>query len=333
MLRPKELERTLKTIIELNQPVYIEGGAGIGKSEIITKVGKSLGYNVVDVRVSLLDPVDLRGVPSVEDGVTKWNPPVFLPREEDGKSILFLDELVHGSPSVQKALFQLIKDRKIGEYTMPKDTVIIGAGNRVADRAGANQMNSALANRFINLELEVNENDWYEWAITEGNIDPNVIAFIRYRPELLYDFPEDKNEKAWASPRTWEFVSNIIKAKPEQGRIEEELIKGTVGEGAGIEFVGFMKTSRELPDIKEILKKPKTYPIGDNPAINYAITGALANRATASNLGNIITFVTREEMSQEFAVITMRDISMLYPQLTKTKEYIKFAQDFKDLLS
>ena len=333
MLKPTELERSLKTLISIKQPVYVEGSAGIGKSAIITKVGKKLGYNVVDVRVSLLDPVDLRGVPSVENGVTKWNPPIFLPREKDGKSILFLDELVHGSPSVQKALFQLIKDRQIGEYVLPESTVIIGAGNKVSDRAGANLMNSALANRFINLSLEVDLNDWVNWATIEGNINPNVIAFIRYRPELLFDFPEDKNSKAWASPRTWEFVSNILRANPEKGKIEEELIKGTVGEGAGVEFVGFMKTARELPDIKEILKKPKTYPIGDNPAINYAITGALSRRANASNLANIITFVTREEMSQEFAVITMRDITVLFPQLTKTKEYIKFMEEFKNLMS
>ena len=219
MLKPTELERSLKTLISIKQPVYVEGSAGIGKSAIITKVGKKLGYNVVDVRVSLLDPVDLRGVPSVENGVTKWNPPIFLPREKDGKSILFLDELVHGSPSVQKALFQLIKDRQIGAYVLPESTVFIGAGNKVSDRAGANIMNSALANRFINLSLEVDLNDWVNWATIEGNINPNVIAFIRYRPELLFDFPEDKNSKAWASPRTWEFDSNILRANPEKGKI------------------------------------------------------------------------------------------------------------------
>ena len=302
MLKPNELERTLKTLIEINQPCYIEGSAGIGKSAIITKVAKNLGYNLVDVRVSLLDPVDLRGVPSVENGITKWNPPVFLPRKEDGKTVLFLDELVHGSPSVQKALFQLIRDRKLGEYTLPDTTIIIGAGNKISDRAGAIQMNSALANRFVNLTLEA-------------------------------DFPDDKNAKAWSSPRTWEFVSNVIKGNPEKGKIEEELIKGTVGEGSGLEFVGFMKLTRELPDIKEILKKPDTYPISDNPAVNYAITGALSRRATASNLKDIITFITREEMDGEFAVITMRDITTLYPELTKTKEYIKFMQEFKNLMS
>lgn len=333
MLKPNELERTLKTLIEINQPCYIEGSAGIGKSAIITKVAKNLGYNLVDVRVSLLDPVDLRGVPSVENGVTKWNPPVFLPRKEDGKTVLFLDELVHGSPSVQKALFQLIRDRKLGEYTLPDTTIIIGAGNKISDRAGANQMNSALANRFINLTLEADFNDWITWATVEGDIHPNVIAFLRYRPELLFDFPDDKNAKAWSSPRTWEFVSNVIKGNPEKGKIEEELIKGTVGEGSGLEFVGFMKLTRELPDIKEILKKPDTYPIGDNPAVNYAITGALSRRATASNLKDIITFITREEMDGEFAVITMRDITTLYPELTKTKEYIKFMQEFKNLMS
>ena len=124
-IKPSELKSKLKTLISIQKPAFIWGASGIGKSEIIAKVADELGYNLIDVRVSLLDPVDLRGVPSVENGTTKWNPPVFLPQEGDGKSILFLDELPHGSPSVQNALFQLIRDRKIGEYSLPSDTIIL----------------------------------------------------------------------------------------------------------------------------------------------------------------------------------------------------------------
>ncbi len=108
----------------------------MGKSEIVHKVAKDMGYRIEDVRVALLDPVDLRGVPSVEDGRTVFNPPVFLPTDEQPKTLLFLDELPQGSPSVQNALFQLIKDRKLGEYTLPKDTVIVSAGNRVQEGGG-----------------------------------------------------------------------------------------------------------------------------------------------------------------------------------------------------
>ena len=118
-MKAKQLEKSLSTLISINQPSFVYGGVGVGKSEIIHKVGKSLGFEIRDVRVSLLDPVDLRGVPSVKEGVTVWNPPVFLPTEKDPKTILFLDELPHGSPSVQNALFQLVKDRQLGEYTLP----------------------------------------------------------------------------------------------------------------------------------------------------------------------------------------------------------------------
>ena len=153
-IKPSELKGKLETLIALQKPTFIWGASGIGKSEIIAKVAEKLDYNLIDVRVSLLDPVDLRGVPSVENGVTKWNPPVFLPRENDKQSILFLDELPHGSPSVQNALFQLIRDRQIGEYKLPDSTIILSAGNRVSDRVGANKINGALANRFVHLSLE-----------------------------------------------------------------------------------------------------------------------------------------------------------------------------------
>jgi MoxR-like ATPase len=124
-MKSTQMMKSLSTLISIQQPSFVWGGVGIGKSEMIHSVGESLGYQMRDVRVALLDPVDLRGVPSVEDGVTKWNPPIFLPTEDEPKTLLFLDELPHGSPSVQNALFQLVKDRKLGEYRLPDSTVIV----------------------------------------------------------------------------------------------------------------------------------------------------------------------------------------------------------------
>ena len=333
-IKPSELKSKLKTLISIQKPAFIWGASGIGKSEIIAKVADEIGYNLIDVRVSLLDPVDLRGVPSVENGTTKWNPPVFLPQEGDGKSILFLDELPHGSPSVQNALFQLIRDRKIGEYSLPSDTIILAAGNRVSDRVGANKINGALANRFSHLHLEADVNDWVNWGMSEGNIDSNVIAFIRYRPELLFDF--DKDSVAWASPRTWESVSDIVKADQKgivQNSQDQALIGGTVGEGTATEFCAFMGMVNTLPDVSEILKNPKGYEISDDPSVLYALTGALARRADANNFADVITYMTRDEMSKEFAVICVNDAITVSPKLAKTKAYIDFMSEYKDIMS
>ena len=332
-IKPSELKGKLETLIALQKPTFIWGASGIGKSEIIAKVAEKLDYNLIDVRVSLLDPVDLRGVPSVENGVTKWNPPVFLPRENDKQSILFLDELLHGSPSVQNALFQLIRDRQIGEYKLPDSTIILSAGNRVSDRVGANKINGALANRFVHLSLEADVNDWVSWGQSEGNIDPNVIAFIRYRPELLFDF--NKDSVAWASPRSWESVSDIVKADS-NGMVvnaqDQSLIGGTVGESVAVEFCAFMGMVNSLPDVSEIIKNPETYEVSEDPSVLYALTGALASRADASNFDAIITYMTREEMSNEFAVLCVKDAITRSPKLTKTKTYVDFLNKYQHIM-
>tara|TARA_R110002153_G_scaffold134404_1_gene283723 strand:+ start:137 stop:1150 length:1014 start_codon:yes stop_codon:yes gene_type:complete len=333
-IKPSELKSKLETLISINKPAFIWGASGIGKSEIISKVAEKLDYNLIDVRVSLLDPVDLRGVPSVENGVTKWNPPIFLPQENDKQSILFLDELPHGSPSVQNALFQLIRDRRIGEYKLPDSTIILAAGNRVSDRVGANKINGALANRFSHLHLEADVNDWVKWGMSEGSIDPNVIAFIRYRPELLFDF--DKDSVAWASPRTWESVSDIVKADS-KGMVvnsqDQSLIGGTVGDSVAIEFCAFMGMVNTLPDVSAIIKNPETYEISDDPSVLYALTGALARRSDATNFDAIITYMTRDEMSNEFAVLCINDAITVNPKLAKTKAYVDFMGKYQHIMS
>jgi|TARA_R100000544_G_scaffold4740_1_gene1829 hypothetical protein len=333
-IKPSELKSKLETLISINKPAFIWGASGIGKSEIISKVAEKLDYNLIDVRVSLLDPVDLRGVPSVENGVTKWNPPIFLPQENDKQSILFLDELPHGSPSVQNALFQLIRDRRIGEYKLPDSTIILAAGNRVSDRVGANKINGALANRFSHLHLEADVNDWVKWGMSEGSIDPNVIAFIRYRPELLFDF--DKDSVAWASPRTWESVSDIVKADS-KGMVvnsqDQSLIGGTVGDSVAIEFCAFMGMVNTLPDVSAIIKNPETYEVSDDPSVLYALTGALARRSDATNFDAIITYMTRDEMSNEFAVLCINDAITVNPKLAKTKAYVDFMGKYQHIMS
>ena len=316
-IKPSELKSKLETLISINKPAFIWGASGIGKSEIISKVAEKLDYNLIDVRVSLLDPVDLRGVPSVENGVTKWNPPIFLPQENDKQSILFLDELPHGSPSVQNALFQLIRDRRIGEYKLPDSTIILAAGNRVSDRVGANKINGALANRFSHLHLEADVNDWVKWVMSEGSIDPNVIA-------------------AWASPRTWESVSDIVKADS-KGMVvnsqDQSLIGGTVGDSVAIEFCAFMGMVNTLPDVSAIIKNPETYEISDDPSVLYALTGALARRSDATNFDAIITYMTRDEMSNEFAVLCINDAITVNPKLAKTKAYVDFMGKYQHIMS
>ena len=232
---------------------------------------------------------------------------------------MFLDELPHGSPSVQNALFQLIRDRRIGEYKLPDSTIILAAGNRVSDRVGANKINGALANRFSHLHLEADVNDWVKWGMSEGSIDPNVIAFIRYRPELLFDF--DKDSVAWDSK------GMVVNSQ------DQSLIGGTVGDSVAIEFCAFMGMVNTLPDVSAIIKNPETYEVSDDPSVLYALTGALARRSDATNFDAIITYMTRDEMSNEFAVLCINDAITVNPKLAKTKAYVDFMGKYQHIMS
>ena len=325
-MRAKQLEKSLANLISINQPAFIWGGVGIGKSEIVHKVGESLGYEVRDVRVALLDPVDLRGVPSVENGTTKWNTPIFLPTENDAKTLLFLDELPHGSPSVQNALFQLIKDRKLGEYTLPESTVIVSAGNRIQDRAGANRVNTALGDRFIHLNLDPCPEEWTEWAVESGRIIPEIIAYMRYRPENLFVF--DPNAQVNTTPRSWEYASRILATSPDKD-IEQEILAGTVGEGVSAELIGFMRTYRSLPSIDKILNNPDSVDMDSDPAVMYAVCGILARKANKDNLANISAFL--DKLPDEFAVLCMNDAVTTNPDLKKTKAYIDFDVKYQGI--
>ena len=204
-----------------------------------------LNLALTDVRAILLDPVDLRGLPHLNgDGRAHWAPPAFLPR--DGEGILFLDELTAAPPLTQAACYQLVLDRKLGEYRLPEGWRIVAAGNRENDRGVVYRMPSALANRFVHIDIEVSLDDWTRWAAQHG-IATEIIAFLRFRTALLHDFDPKRDDKAFPTPRSWSFVSRLLQSPALDAHIEYALIAGAVGLGAATEFMGFLKVARHIP--------------------------------------------------------------------------------------
>ena len=317
-MKASAISSALRTLVAARQPVFIWGGPGIGKSAVVRQLAAALAVPLQDVRALLLDPVDLRGLPFLgTDGRSKWATPDFLPR--DGAGILFLDELNAAPAMVQASCYQLVLDRKLGEYTLPKDWAIVAAGNRGSDRAVTTRMPTPLRNRFVHLEFEVDLQEWSEWAI-QANIRPEVIAFLRFRQELLSVFDRDAN--AFPSPRSWEFVARILDATPDQS-IEHELFAGAVGTGPATEFSAFLKTFRELPNIDAILLNPLKEPVPENAAAQYAVASALAHCATDTNFDRICTYLDR--MPTEFSVLCVRDASLRQPAVQHTPAFTKWA--------
>ena len=199
---------------------------------------------------------------------------------------------------------------------------IIAAGNRDSDRAVTTRMPSPLRNRFVHLEFEVDVQEWSEWAI-QAAIRPEVIAFLRFRPELLSAFDRDAN--AFPSPRSWEFVSRILDSLNSQSNlaIEHEVIVGAVGTGAATEFSAFLRMSRELPNIDAILLNPTQEPVPENAAAQYAVASALARRASDTNFDRICLYLNR--LPTEFRVLCVRDATLREPAIRCTAGYTKWA--------
>jgi MoxR-like ATPase len=317
-MKSSAISNALRVLVSARQPAFLWGGPGIGKSAVIRQLAAALNMPLRDVRALLLDPVDLRGLPFLgNDGRSKWATPEFLP--QDGTGILFLDELNAAPAMVQASCYQLVLDRKLGEYALPAGWAIIAAGNRDSDRAVTTRMPTPLRNRFVHLEFEVDMQEWSEWAIQAG-IRPEVIAFLRFRSELLNAFDRDAN--AFPSPRSWEFVSRILESQPEPS-IEHELFAGAVGSGAATEFSAFLRMFRELPNIDAILVNPHKEPVPENAAAQYAVASALAHRASDTNLDRICVYL--ERMPTEFCVLCVRDASLREPAIRHTAAYTKWA--------
>jgi hypothetical protein len=299
-MRPSYLKREIVNAVKANTPLMIWGPPGIGKSDIVRQAAQDMGREVIDLRLTYLDPVDLHGIPHVDKNKkTAWATPSFLPT--GGAGLLFIDEIVSVPPAMQATAYQLILDRKLGAYHLPDEWFPIAAGNRMSDRAVVFKMPSALANRFIHLELEPHLEDWIEWA-TKHDINPTIVSFLRFRPELLNE-PISPDVHAFASPRSWEYASRVL---PHLSRETEfEVLKGTIGEGVATEFTGFHRVYRNLPDIDRLFKEPMKTAVPTDPATLYALCGALSYRVTTTTIQAAMQYI--ERIPSDFQIVFMRD--------------------------
>jgi hypothetical protein len=301
-MRPCDVATSLAALIPSRRPVYLWGSPGVGKSSLVREAASSLRLELIDIRATLLDPVDLRGLPRLNGDAAVWCPPAFLPR--DGEGVLFLDELALAPASVQGGCLQLTLDRRIGEYVLPDGWSIVAASNRMEDRAGTHRLISPLLNRFVHIDLDVSHEDWQAWALS-ANVAGEVRAFLNYRPALLFQFDPVSGARAFPTPRAWSFVSDLIERAP--GRLMLPLVAGCVGDGAAAEFVGFLQLYRELPDLDAILAHPQSAPVPREPAVLFALVGALVERCRNDQapFNSFVKYALR--LPEEFATLALRD--------------------------
>ena len=297
---------------------YIEGAPGGGKSALIKEIGKEMGFDkVIMFYASLRDPVDLLGTPRNDEHITSWRPPEELMQLTTGRNLLILDELSDAPTPMQNALCGLIYERHVNKLYLSEGTHIAATGNRTKDKSGANRIVSKLRGRVRTFEFTENIQDWCEWALN-STINPILIQFLRFKPQLLSAFDPDK---LCPTPRNWERVNLINTKLPTDVYFHN--VAGDVGEGAAAEFTSFIKTWQDLPNIDALIMNPAKTEIPSKPDVLYALTGAVAHRISADNFDRVYEFI--ERLPPEFQVMCVSDAMKLCPDIKQTKAFVKWA--------
>ena len=314
-------------------PILLAGAPGIGKTEGIQAIFEEYKVPVYEHRIGNMDPSDVRGVPVI-DQITEdtkgndGNVGDFICREalpdgnvlpRSGPCVLFLDELGHAKTATLNAWMPLLKERKIGTYRAPASMMIIGATNRVSDRAGSNAMHSALINRVIRIDVKHNPRGWLKWAQTAdqktGNepVCSEIRSYIAWKNDALLQPNEDAQsvDSPFPSPRSWTNLSREIEKLPSK-RHWQMLANGTIGQAAAIEWIKFTEIYSQLPRWEDIAANPKGIAVPNELSVKWALVGYLSDTCknkqlvSTKQLEALCQFIVR--LPSDFSVLAFNPI-------------------------
>jgi len=327
--------------VRKRRPLYFWGASGIGKSEGIHQSCADHEGVMVDIRVSQYESIDFRGIPDIQASTTVWNMPATLPFKGNPKFeppfvdpnkpiYLFLDEINQGDPSVMSVCYQLVNDRRIGEFELLDNVIIIAAGNREQDKGVTNRFPAPLGNRGTHAELVADIKSWSNWAQGAG-MPMELIGFLNFRDSLLHTFDPNKPVKAFATPRTWSFVAEDMQDKemPEEVRIAA--MSGSVGEGPAVELAGFLEIMKSLVPIEQIIKDPLGVPVETKLDIQWAMATHVAGHMDKDTAGPLHKFLNRLEPEMVVLAWTMainRDNSICETDAFLTQYAVNYRSMF-----
>lgn len=298
--------------IRKRRPLMFHGPSGVGKSEGIHQSCDEHNGTMCDIRVSQYESIDFRGIPDIQHGTTVWNMPATLPfkgnpkfNEDSGAPIyLFLDEVNQGDPSVMSVCYQLINDRRIGEFELMNNVIIICAGNRAQDRGVTNKFPAPLANRITHAEIAPDIKAWTAWAGKTG-VSPTLVGFLNFRSELLHTFDPAKPVTVFATPRTWGFVAEDFADETLPADVRMASMAGSVGEGPATELLGFAEIMKTLVPIEKIIADPGRVSVPTEMSLQWAMATHVAGHLAPDNADALHTYLARMEPEMTVMAWTM----------------------------
>lgn len=317
--------------------IMLWGAPGVGKSQSVRQIAKNIQdktgkeVNIVDVRLLLFNPIDLRGIPTTDKNKENaiWlKPKIFdMNTSDDVINILFLDEISSCTPAVQAAAYQITLDRTIGEHKLPDNCIVIAAGNRMNDKSVVSKMPKALANRLMHIEIEIDVDPWIKWAKT-NNLNEIVIKFISDNKKCLMMDHQYNENLAYASPRTWEMVSKVLNNTKCLSYSIEPLVAGLVGQDMALEFMRYVVVNGDIPSVVDIFNGKGEYKsltetqneVLKNVIINYA----KIEKDNIDKIVNSVKFVLN--MPYDYALFILKHYCNLSDEI---KEAIEAMPEFK----
>ena len=342
-----QARKSLLKAFSKKRPLFLWGPPGIGKSELVADIAQELGGYMIDLRLGQMEPTDIRGIPfyNKDSGKMDWAEPVDLPTEEFASQyplvVLFLDEMNSAAPSVQAAAYQLILNRRVGKYFLPDNVVLVAAGNRESDKGVTYRMPTPLANRFIHQEMKCDFVSWQEWAVNK-NIHKDVVGYLSFAKQDLYDFDAKSASRAFATPRSWTFVSELLEDEDGDDDTIMNLIAGTVGEGLAVKFMAHRKIAGRMPKPEDILSgKEKELNVKEVSAMYslvismcYELKGAIERKVSDKQFhemaDNFFAYMMKN-FETELVVMGARIALTTYNlpfQPTKLKNFDEFHQRY-----
>lgn len=319
-----QAQEAIKIGIQANTVTFMKGSPAIGKSSIVHNVAKELNMEVIDLRLTQLQPYDLNGLPTVNknDHTTATYAPMdIFPLEHtplpEGKQgwLLFLDEFNSADKYTAAAAYKLLLDRMVGQYKLHPNVRIVCAGNKMTDGAITHNLGTAIQSRVTHLELQLIEKDWLNWLDTQ-NWHTMVSSFLHFRPTLINNFDPKKEVITYASPRTWELLSKQLNVGLLSLQKETYLpiIAGIIGERAAVDFISYVELFGSLPSLNDIVADPDNCIIPDSIGAKWALISFLADNIKPINEQAIVKYLFRLT-EVDILVAGLRSIAMKYPNI------------------